>query len=798
MIDDARFALRNLRRKPLIALVAALTLGIGIGGASAVFSVVDRVVLRSLPFYEPDRLVRIWELTREGDRFSVSDRSYLELAATSRTLRPLAAYKDAETRGVLAEGNVPQPVKVVPASASLADVLGVPPQLGRMFAAGEDRPGASTRAIVLSDRLWRSRFASSPDIVGRLVTLDGSSHVVVGVLAPGFDFPQGTDAWVPLAADASADRGDKALAVIGRLAPGATLEQSRSELREAARRWSESNPESNSGWSAEVVPFSEWMISPRFRDAVWMLFGAVTLLLLLACANVANLLLAQAASRQGEMRVRAALGAPRRRLVRQLFTESAMLAVLGTAAGVLIAVWSIDAIRVLGGGVLPSLDSVRVDGTVLLFACAAGILSCVTFGVAPAVQTTRVDLRAGLEAGSRYTARSRGLRDTLVVVEVALALLLLIGAGLLANSFVRLMSIDPGFDAAAVLAMPIEHRSARYPDERVADFYRDVLDRVASVPGVSAAGATTTNPFRQHGFSNSVTPVERAAAAPPSGLVQAGWRSVTPGFFPAMGIPVIAGRTFEDSDRAGTERVVVVTDSLARRLWPGESPIGRRIYWGGTSGSTRTVIGVSGDIRDVQLDADPPPILFVPHAQVDVPLLTVLIRTAAPVEQIAPAIRERLREIDAALPAPPIYPLTESRNEATMTSRLTLALLATFATIAFVLATTGVYAMLAFTVSERRREMAVRVALGASGSQVAGLVVRNGVGLALAGAMLGIGGALAATRWVSYQLYDIAATDPATFAAATTALLGAAAVASYLPARHASAVDAAAVLNRGV
>jgi putative ABC transport system permease protein len=798
MLDDARYALRSLRRKPLPAMVAVLTLGLGIGGASAVFSVVDAVVLRSLPFEDPDRLVRVWELTRDGDRFSVSDPAYLELAAASRTLRPVAAYKEQDVSVVLADGGEPQRINALQVSASLAEVLGVPPQLGRMFTDDEDRPGVAERRVVLSDGLWRSRFNGASDIIGRLVTINGNPFTVTGVMPPGFDFPGNADAWIQLAADVNADPGDKALAVIARLAPGATLEQAAGELREVTRRWSQAYPEANGGWSAEAVPFSEWIISPRFRDAVWVLFGAVTLLLLLACANVANLLVAQAMSRQGEMHVRTALGAARGRLVRQLFTESAVLAVLGTAAGVLIAVWSVDAVHALGGGGLPRLASLRVDGAVLLFACAAGVISCLTFGLAPAVYATRVDLRSAIDEGVRYTARSTGLRHTLVVVEVALALLLLVGAGLLGNSFVRLMNVDPGFDVETTLAMPIEHRSPRYPDDRVADFYRDLLERVRAIPGVTAAGATATNPFRQFGFSNSVTPEERAAQAPPSGLVQAGWRSVTPGFFDAMRIPVLAGRTFADSDRNGAERVVVVSESLGRRLWPGESPIGKRIYWGGTSGRTRTVIGVSGDIRDVQLDAEPTPILFVPHAQVDVPLLTIVIRTPEPVEQIAPAIRQILRDLDAGLPAPPIYRLAGSRAEATMAPRFNLSLLAAFATIALVLAVTGVYAMLAFMVSERRREIAVRLALGASGPQIARLVLRTGLRLSLLGVILGIGGAVAATELLSRLLYGVEPTDPLTFTAAAVALLAAAAVASYVPARQASRLDAAAVLNRGV
>ena len=579
MLQDLRSALRNHRRKPLIAAVAVVTLGLGIGGATAVFSVVEAVLLRPLPFREPDRLVRIWESTRDGDRFSFSEPNYLDVRAEAQALQSVAAYSDVDPGAVLADGGEPQRIAAVRISASLPDVLGVRPQVGRMFSDDEDRPGLAERRIVLSDGLWRRRFGADSQVVGRVVTLDGQPFVVTGVMPPRFDFPTAADAWIPLAADPRRDRGDKALAVIGRLSGGATLAQCRAELIEIARRLSNAYPESNGGWSAQAVPFTEWMVAPRFRDAVWVLFGAVGLLLLLACANVANLLVAQAATRHVEMRVRAALGAARGRLVRQLFTESTLLAALGTGAGVLFTFWSVDAVRALGGGRVPRLDELQINGRVLAFACVAGAASCLIFGLASALHAARVDLRSGMDAGLRYTAGSRRLRHALVVVEVALALLLVVSAGLMANSFVRLVSVNPGFDIAGTLAIPIELPSARYPDDRVAGFYVELLDRVRAVPGVVAAGATSTNPFRQFGFSNSVTPEERAAEAPPSGLVQAGWRSVTPGFFEAMRIPVVAGRTFGPADDAGAERVVVVSDGLARRLWPGESAIGKRIYW---------------------------------------------------------------------------------------------------------------------------------------------------------------------------------------------------------------------------
>jgi putative ABC transport system permease protein len=536
-------------------------------------------------------------------------------------------------------------------------------------------------------------------------------------------------------------------------------------------------------------------VAPRVRDAVWVLFGAVAVLLLLACANVANLLVAQAESRRAEMQVRAALGGSRARLVQHLLAESAMLAFLGTAAGVLIAAWSVDAVRSLGIGRVPRLDELRLDGAVLAFGCLAGAASCLIFGLAPALHATRVDLRSGMDEGVRYSAGGQRLRRTLLVLEVALALLLIVSAGLMANSFIRLASVDPGFRTDGVLAMPIDLPPSRYSEGAAASFYARLLDRVRALPGVASAGATATNPFRQVGFSNSVTPEDRAPEAPPSGLVQAGWRSVTPGFFETLGVPLLAGRTFTSSDNSAADRVVVITDGLARRLWPRSSAVGKRIYWGGTTGRTRTVIGVVRDIRDHDLDAAPPPILFVPYAQVQLPAMTILVRSATGMASVAPAMREAARDLDPLLPPPSIDDVAASRAQSTAGPRFNLWMLAAFAAIALALAATGVYAMVAFTVSARRREIAVRMALGANGARIAGLVLRNGVGLAIAGIAAGTLAAFAVTRVLSGLLYDVTPTDPLTFASAAALLVAVAALACYIPARQASRVDPVSILR---
>ena len=794
MTQDLVYAVRNIRRHPLIGTVAILTLGLGIGGATAVFSVVDAVLLRPLPFASPDRLVRVFEVTPDGTPFDFSAQNFFDLEAGTKALGRVAAFRETGAM-VLEAGGEPRRVIALPASASLTDVVGVAPALGRFFSSDEDRFASAERAVVLGDTLWRERFGGEASVIGRTIRLDGDSFSVVGVMPRGFDFPRGAEAWVPLRADPRADRDDKDLAVIGRLAPGASLTQARGELRTFGRALSDAHAAANRGWSAGAVSFDEWLIAPRFRDAVWVLFGAVGLLLLLACANVANLLVAHGATREGEMRIRAALGAGRARLARQLFTESAVLGTLGTIAGVLVAFWSIAAVHALGDARVPRLDGVGVNATVLGFACLAGMVSCLVFGLAPAIHAAKVDLRAGMDAGTRHTARGRRLRHALVVVEVTLALLLLVGAGLLGNSFVRLLRTDTGFNPGGVIAMSLDLPPTRYSGERVAVFHSELLDRLRALPGVSSAAATSTNPFRQFGFSNNVTPEDRAATSPPSGLVQADWRSVTPGFFETLRIPVIAGRTFAPADRQGAERVVVINQSLARLLWPGGDAVGKRIYWGGTTGRTRTVVGVTADVQDEQLDTPAGPMLFVPHAQAEVPTMTVLVRTPLDTAAIAPALRAAVRSVDPSLPPPEVHTVEASRAAAAAGPRFNAALLGAFAGIAFVLAITGVYAMLAFTAIERRRELAVRLALGASAHGIVRLLVAVGMSLTAAGLGLGLALAVVSTRVLRSLLFDVAPTDPLTFAAAALTLLAAAALACYLPARRAGRLNPIAVLR---
>lgn len=794
MFRDFVYAVRAIRRRPLLVVATTLTLGLGIGGTTTVFSVVNAVLLRPLPFDDPDRLVRVYEVTPEGVPFAFSTPNFLDLRAESKALSDVAAFRE---RGpmVLADGGDPRHLVVVPSSVSLAAVLGVPPAIGRFFE-GDTRGGArDTRLLVISDGIWRERFEGDPSVLGRSVRLDGEPFTIVGVMPRGFDFPRGAEAWTPLATDASVSRDDKDLSVIGRLSSGASLDSLRAELRTLATALSETHPRSNRGWSAGAVSLEDWLVAASFKDAVWIVFAAVGLLLLLACANVASLLIAQGAARQGEMRVRAALGASTSHIMRQLLTEAAVLGVLGTAAGVLVGAWSIAALQLLAGDRLPRIDQLRIDGVVLAFACVAGAISCVMFGVAPALQATRVDLRSGMDSVSRSTGQGIRLRRVLVVGEVALALVLLVSAALLVSSLVRLLRTDSGFQSNGLVAMSVEVSPARYSEERLAQFYRRLLDTVRDVPGVSAAAATSTDPFRRFGFSNSVTPEERAASSPESGFMQAGWRSITPGFFETLQVPLLSGRTFDERDTADRERVVMVNQTLARQLWPGGDPVGKRIYWGGTTGRTRTVVGVTGDFQDETLGAPVGPMLFVPHAQVDLPGMTILARTSLNAGDLTPTLRALVRELDPALPPPDVHTIDGSRSAAADGSRFSAALLGAFASIAFVLAVTGVYAMLAFIVGERRREMAIRVALGARAADIVRQLVTNGMALTTVGVVLGLMLAAVTTRALSSQLYGVGPTDPWSFAGAAVALLAAATLACYLPARRGSRVDPLVLLR---
>jgi putative ABC transport system permease protein len=618
--QDLRISFRQWRRSPAFTAAAILALGLGIGATVAMFSVVDAVILRPLPIHEPDRVVRIWETTPEGDDFSVAASNYLDFRAGSGTLEELAAYRAAPLN--LTGDGRPTRLDAVASTHTLFRLLGAEPILGRSFTAEEDAPGGDRRVIVLSHDVWQARYAGAPDIVGRTITADGESYTVIGVMAPGFRYP-GTDAWVPLAPDPHHNRSDHWLDVVGRLRPGATVGAAEAELAAISRRIAIDHPEV-AGWGVRASTLSEAIVGADFRLAALVLFAAVGLLLLIACANVANLLLARAATRRVEMAVRTAIGASRTRLLQQLLTESAVLGLAGAAVGLILAYLAVDLLRIADPSLLPRMEEVRIGGRVVLFAVSLGMLTSLLFGTAPALAATRRPAGEVVRQSERAGARGGRFRDSLVVVQVALAVTLLVGAGLMIQSFQRLQGVDPGFTAENVYTVPLQLPASDYrePWQKVV-FVSSVVDRLESDPRVISAGATAIDPFSEWNLVNDVTPEERAAEVGSGGYLQAGWRVVTPGFFSTMEVPLIQGRVFTDADRWDGPRQVVITRSLAERLWPGGDPVGRRIFWGGTDGQPLAVMGVVGDVQDVRPGETPTPLIFLPHNQLPWPMMTL-------------------------------------------------------------------------------------------------------------------------------------------------------------------------------
>ncbi len=784
---DVSMAFHMIRRSPGAAAAVVLTLGVGIGAATVIFSVVDAAVLRPLPWSDPGRLVEVRETTPQGAPFSVSEPDYLDFKAGSHFLSRMAAFRGASPS--LTGRGEPERVPALAVTHTLFPLLGAKAALGRTFNAEEDRPGEG-HVAVLSYGLWQRRFGGDPGIVGRTIELDDEPYVVTGVMPADFTF-MGTQLWIPLAPDARSDRTDHWLNVVGRLAPGATVRQAQAELASVSSSLAKTYP-AMSGWSVEVRSLKDLFVGPEFRQASVLLVGAVALLLLMACANAANLLLARAVTRHRELGIRAALGAGRLRLLRQLLMESGILAVAGTGLGLLLAWWATTAIRAAAPGAIPRVENVTVNLRVLAFAAALALLTALLSGVFPALQAARTDAAAQLRDGGR-TGVSRGqrrLRDGLVVTQVSMAVVLLLGAGMLLRSFVRLEGVDPGFRIRHIWGVPIHLPASRYPrgDQQYFAF-RDILARVRAIPGVTSAAAGLVDPFSGFNAVNDVTPAERVGQVSEAGYMQARWRNVSVGYFETMGVPLLRGRTFTTQDRYDTPLVMIVTRTAAERLWPGEDAVGKRLFWGGTDGKPRTVIGVVADVQDVALDADPAPLVFMPDRQVVLPMTTLLVRTGADVPGLAAAIRHAVWDVDPSLAVPDVRPLLQNRAAALAGPRFNALLLAAFAAVSLLLAAVGLYGLLAFLVARRTRELGVRRALGADTATVARMVLRRAVVLAGTGIAVGLAIAAALARFVASLLYHTSPTDTLTYVAVPALLLLVAAIAAWLPARRATRVS---------
>jgi putative ABC transport system permease protein len=794
--QDLRYGARVLWKSPTFTLVAVVALALGIGANSAIFSVVNAVLLRPLPYAEPERLVMVWEENAKAGypRDTPSAGNFIDWREQSQVFEGMAAL--AEQSFNLTGAGEPERIAGQRVSAGLFPLLGVEPQSGRALLPEEDQPGRD-RVVVLSHGLWQRRFGSDPSLVGRSISLNGESYAVAGVMPPGFQFPdRETQLWVPIAfsSEEAANRGRHYLSVVARMKHGVTLRQAQGEMDAIAARLREQHPDENRDLGATVTTLHEH-VAGEIKPALLVLLGAVGFVLLVACANVANLLLARAAARQKEIAVRVALGASRLRLVRQFLTESVLLGALGGGAGLLLSVWGVGLLKTFIPEDISQAAQVSVDARVLGFTAAVSLLTGLVFGLAPAAQASRFNLNETLKEGGRDSAagaRGNRLRNLLVVTEVALALVLLVGAGLLVNSFLRLRGVDPGFRTDNLLKMTVLPAEQKYPDRaRRAVFYTELLNRVKTLPGVQSAAVTTSLPLTATGDSQGFS-VEGRPDPPGERRPAVVTRVVSPDYFATLGIPVLRGRGFDDQqDRAGVAPSILINEAMARRYWPGEDPLGKRITMGTPeSGPWMPVVGVVRDVRQFELESEPKPQVYLSYLQAGIfRPKQLVVRTSVEPRGLAASVRGAVWSVDKDQPVSDISTMEEVVSESLARQRFSVLLLGVFAGLALLLAAVGIYGVMSYTVEQRRHEIGIRMALGAQAGDVLRLAVGQGLKLVLWGVLLGLCAALALTRLMSSLLYGVSATDPATFAAISLLLVCAGLLASYIPARRATKVD---------
>ena len=789
--QDLRYAARVLLKRPGFTLVAVATLALGVGATSAIFSVVNSVLLRPLPYKDSDRLVQVWEtnLKRGWTRDTISPLNFEDWRTQNHSFEAVSAY---EYEGmVLSEGGEPERLGGIFASSDFFRVLGVEPALGRGFLPGEDGPGGP-RVAVVSSRLWQRRLGGSADAVGRPITLNGEAHTVVGVMPPSFGFPsRSIDLWVP-SLDLGRPRSDHFMYAVARLKPALTLETAQGDIDGVARRLAEQYPDTNENGGVALVPLHE-EVAGKARHSLLLMLGAGAMLLLIACVNVANLLLARASGRQKEIALRSALGAGRWRIVRQLLTESVMLGLLGGGLGILLSVWAVRLMVTASGGGIPRSQEVVVDATALIFTLAASLLTGLLFGLAPALNFSAPDLNLTLKEGARGVPggrRQSRFQGALIVSEIALALVLLTGAGLLARSYARLIRVDPGFDADGALTARIALSEARYRDkDRQAVFFAQVLERVRALPGVSRAGAVSDLPFSGSRTGQSFE-IEGRPLGPGELTPNADYRKVSPGYFGAMGIALLRGRDFTERDAKGATPVAVVNEAFARRFFAGEEVLGRRlIYPEGGPPVAREIVGVVADLKHDNLAGEGAPEVYVPFTQRPNAWMFLAIRGEGDLAELASSVRAAVREVDPGEPVYGVMTMQQRLDQSLAPQRFNTALLGTFAAAATLLAAVGVFGVLSFQVAERRHEIGIRMALGARRGDVLKLVVGRGLRLALAGVVIGLAAALALTRVMTSLLFGVSATDPATLITISLGLIAVTLLASYLPARRATKVD---------
>ena len=799
LIKDIRYGVRGLLKHPGFTALVVITLALGIGASTAIFSIVDCVLLRRLPYATASRIVAIQELSPAGKRVQVTSANFLDWRAQNTVFENLAAIK--QTTSNLALSDHAERIDLAQTNANFFDVFGVKPQYGRLFIPQDEQAGHEP-VVVVSNALWQRRFGSDPSLVGKPITLDGKNYTVAGVAPAGFQYPDKTELWVPPLKlvpelspnqDVTQTRGMGYLAAVATLKPGVSLPQAAAEMETITARLRQQYPNTNNRRFNRVVSLQEHLVGET-NKLLWLLLGAVTFVLLIGCANVANLLLASGASRQKEMAIRTALGASRARVVRQLFTESTLLALTGGAAGLLIAYWGLAAITKLLPGDFPRLNEIHINVRVLAFTFAASVLTGILFGLVPALQISRPDVQESIRETGRGVSGNRRqsrFRQALIVVEVALSVVLLVGAGLLFRSFLCLQSVDTGFVSEHVWTARLTPSGTSYANQADYDrFYNQVVQRVSAVPGVQDAGLINTLPLDKGpttGFRVDGRPVET-----PDKWPSANYRSVSPNYFRAMGIPVLQGRAYTDRDTTDMPLVMIVNQKLADEEFAGENPIGKRITFGNTNNNQPLwfeIVGVVANVRSLELREEPAAELYFASLQDYWPAMSLVVRSNADLPSLSASVRQIVNEIDKSVPVSNVQMMDHVVSASITQPRFNLFLLGLFSTVAMLLSAAGIYGVTAYTVTQRTHELGIRIALGAQVSDVLKMILGQGMAVIGIGLAIGLAAAFGLVRLLRTFLFGVGEKDPFTFVVITLLLLFVALLACYIPARRATKVD---------
>ena len=804
LIKDIRFGIRSLIKRPSFTSIAVITLALGIGANTAIFSVVNATLLRPLPFKDPERIVMVWgyipKLARNADKFPSSAGNYLGLVKQAQTFQELAAFRQWSWQ--LTHAGDPEQLQGVRVSANFFEALGAGPALGQKFTPEQDQEGAAPVAII-SNRLWQREFAGAKNVLGKSLTLNGRTITVVGVMPRDFEFPGGAnmipglqfatknDIWMPLAMTEQerTNQGSLNQALLGRLKPGVTISQAENELRTIET----SLPLGTVGYTVNLVPLQKQMVG-NIQRLLLVLLATVAFVLLIACANVANLLLARASSRRKEMAIRGALGAGRLRILRQLLTESMLLSLLGGLLGFLVAIWGTPMLVSLIPEKVPRIHEINVDLRVLGFALLTSIVTGIVFGLAPALQASRVDLNESLKESARGTTgglRQNRLRAFLIVSEVSLAVVLMIGAALLTKSFVRLTDVKPGFDPSHTLTMEVSLPtlpSSKYANEQEqAAFFQQVLDRLNHSPGVTAAGAVLSLPLTGAEESTDLF-IEGRPRPTADQRAEADYTVVTPDYFRALQIPFLRGRQFSDRDGKDAPGVIIINEALAHRYWPDGDPLGQRLTVGFEK-SPREIVGIVASVKQSTLSAGARPAMYLPHLQLPTGGMSIVIRTNGDPMSLAALARTQIHSVDPTIPVTNTRTMDEIFSASVAQQRFSMLLVGVFGALAVILAAIGIYGVMGYAVTQRKHEIAVRMALGAKTNQVLKLILKDGLVLASLGVAIGLAGAFALTRLMSSLLFEVKPTDAQTFIAVSALLIFVALLACLIPARRATKVD---------